>query len=206
MDRNMFGWKGVLLLAGAFALFVLAYTGIEYQGVPEDSPGGAYAPRRGSPAPDFTLPDLSGRLVTLSSLRGRVVFINFWATWCGPCRWELPSMGALYTDYRNKTFEMLAVNVDEMGADKVKAWVERYKLPFPVLKDGDDLPVSQAYRTYSIPATYIVDRKGVIAEVVRGARKWDKQDVRSMLDSLLAEPYAGERQTAPSSSPPCKTC
>jgi len=161
-------------------------------------------PRQGAPAPDFTLPDLTGKQFTLSLLRGKVVFLNFWAIYCAPCRWELSSMEAIYNEYRDKDFEMLAVNVDDGSVERVKKWAKRYNLTFPILKDGEELPVSEAYRTNSIPTTLIIDKNGMIAEIVRGAREWDKEDVRSMLDSLLNEPVSGEKATAPSI--PCKTC
>jgi len=158
-------------------------------------------PRRGAQAPDFTLPDLSGRLVTLSDLKGKVIFLNFWAIWCAPCRWELSSMETIYKEYRDKGFEMLAVNVGDESIEKIKKWARRYSLTFPILKDGEELPVSEAYRTNSIPTTFIIDKNGKIAEIVRGAREWNKEDVRSMLDSLLNEPAGEGKATVP-----CKTC
>ncbi len=209
MKGTRVGWKRVVLLAGVVILISVAYMGMEYQGARRDDSEGAApgttAPRKGGLAPDFVLPDLSGKTVRLSGLRGKVVFLNFWATWCPPCRWERPSMEALFDQYKGRDFAMLAINVDEAGTRTVKDWVDSHHLQVPVLKDGDDLPVSTAYRTYSIPATFIIDKKGVIVDVVRGARKWDKPDVRTMIDGLLGSPASGEKPTATSPAP-CAHC
>jgi thiol-disulfide isomerase/thioredoxin len=90
---------------------------------------------------DMALPNLQGKTVRLTDLREKVVLINFWATWCDPCRAEMPSMHALYQDYRDKGFEILAISIDVQGKDVVAPFVDAYGLTFPILLDPD-LPTS----------------------------------------------------------------
>ena len=137
-------------------------------------------------AVDFTLPDLQGNAVGLSDLRGQVVLLNFWATWCPPCRAEMPSMQALYTDYREKGFTILAIASDVGGTGSVAPFVERLELTFPVLLDprnvvGTRLPV------LGIPTSYLLDKQGRLVEVEVGARNWNGDKMRRLLERLLAE-------------------
>lgn len=115
------------------------------------------APEIGSEAPDFTLQDLTGTGVSLSELRGQVVLINFWATWCGPCRQEMPIIQARYND---GGFALLAVNFDE-GVEKVQAFVRELGLNLPILLDQGG-KIQELYRVRGYPSSYFVDAKGVI--------------------------------------------
>ena len=124
-------------------------------------------PRPGAPATDFTLPDLKGDDVSLSDLRGRAVMISFWATWCGPCRIELPHIVEVYEEYRDQGFDVLAVNVRE-DPSRVSKYVEEAGLSFTVLLDTRG-QVSKRYFVRGIPTNVFVDREGIVRAVHVGA-------------------------------------
>ncbi len=129
-------------------------------------PEAAALPRKGYAAPDFTLQTLDGRSMTLSDLRGRAVLINFWATWCPPCRLEMPAIQQVHNQYRDQGFEILAVNLQEQNA-QVSAFAEEMDLTFPILFDRDG-SVTNTYLVRSLPTTFFVDRSGVIQEIIVG--------------------------------------
>ncbi len=120
----------------------------------------APAPVVGAPAPDFTLQDLQGNEVTLSNLQGQVVLVNFWATWCGPCRLEMPAIQRQYDDLKDQGFTVLAVNTGDTAAD-AGLFSSDLGLSFPVLLDPGD-EVNNLYRVRGYPTTYIIDRDGMI--------------------------------------------
>ena len=133
----------------------------------------------GAPAPDFRLQSLDGTEVRLADLRGRVVLINFWATWCGPCKAEMPLFEDRYTTYRESGLEILAVNVGET-TDVIRPFVDELGLGFPILLDPD-LQVHDLYRVLGYPTTLTVDREGIVADVHVGS--WlDEQ-----LDAVLRD-------------------
>ena len=110
------------------------------------------------PAPDFELERLSGGTVKLSDLRGKVVVLNFWATWCGPCRQEMPHLAKVYEKYRDRGFEILAITTDEKAdRPKVAPFVEEHGLTFPVLYDDG---IAGAYGVNGMPATVYIDAQG----------------------------------------------
>ena len=139
----------------------------------------------GEMAADFKLQSLSGKPVTLSSLRGKVVFLNVWATWCGPCREEMPSMETLYESFKNRQdFVILAVSQDRKGRIAVQPFVEKNHLHFDVLLDPDNV-VGDAYNVSGVPETFIIDRSGRIVAHHMGAVDWSQADVRQALNVLL---------------------
>lgn len=135
---------------------------------------------------DFALPDLHGKTVRLSDLRGKVVLLNVWATWCYPCRAEMPSMNALYQDYRPQGFEILAISMDVPGAKVVAPFVAEYELTFPVLLDPEGT-VSMRLLGGGIPTSYVLDKRGQIAAMEVGTRDWNSARFRRLLGQLLAE-------------------
>ena len=135
---------------------------------------------------DFTLPDLQGRPMRLSDLHGQVVLVNLWATWCYPCRLEIPSMHALYQDYRPRGFEILAIASDLQGTAVVAPFVAEYGLTFPVLVDPHNV-VGTRLLVQGIPTSYLLDKQGRIAGLERGSKNWNSAKFRQLLDSLLAE-------------------
>lgn len=123
------------------------------------------------PAPDFTLQDVDGKTWRLSELRGRPVIVNFWATWCPPCREEMPSMQRAWEQLQAEGVMMLAVNVGE-SADTVFQFTANYPVDFPLLLDLDSSVLSQ-WPVKGLPATFVVDAQGRIAYRAIGGREWD---------------------------------
>lgn len=112
-----------------------------------------------------------------------MVFLNFWATWCVPCRLEMPAMERLYREFKEKGFVVLTVNVQE-GPRAVQAFIGELKLTFPVLVDRKG-EAAIAYAVRGLPASYLIDRNQVIVGRAIGAREWDSKDVRGYIRSLL---------------------
>jgi len=141
-------------------------------------------PTVGAPAPPFQLWDLDGKAVSLAAYRGKVVLINFWATWCGPCRVEMPGMELLYRQLKGKGFEILAVSTDRQGAAVTRPFREALGLTFPILHDSD-FRVGQSYGVVSLPMSFIVDRKGVVTHRIPGARNWQAPGTAESIQKLL---------------------
>lgn len=134
-------------------------------------------------AQNFLLPDLNGNKVSLTDQRGKVVFLNFWASWCMPCRVEMPSMEKLYNKFKNKGFTILAVNLGE-SVSQVRTFKESLKLSFPILLDADS-SVGSIYGAISIPTSYLIDRDGFIVGGALGAREWSSEEAFELINSLL---------------------
>ncbi len=143
-------------------------------------------PEIGSPAPAFTLTDLHGTRQALQDYRGMVVLLNFWATWCGPCLVEMPSMERLYRDLKQDNFAILAVSSDPQGRAVTQPFVESQGLTFPVLHDSD-YRVSGQYGVRTLPMSFIIDRNGTLTHRVFGARDWNSPEARTLLRTLLLE-------------------
>lgn len=137
-------------------------------------------PLKGHPAPDFTLQTLDGESLSLSDLQGQAVVLNFWATWCPPCRAEMPELQAAYEDYGPGGLVVLGVNQGEDQAT-VKAYQEELNLTFPVVLDTQ-FEVSETYQINSLPTTFFIDRDGIIREIVVGQMNAAllKQQLRSI--------------------------
>ncbi|MBM4119507.1 MAG: TlpA disulfide reductase family protein [Nitrospira sp.] len=139
----------------------------------------------GKQAPDFALVDLNDKSVKLSDLRGKVVFLNFWATWCKPCKEEMPSMQVLYKSFEKDGLVVLAVSIDRVTTTKdIPPFLKSMNLTFPVLVDSwgrTDMP----YKRTGVPETFIIDREGVIREIVIGPRDWTRLDSLTVLTGLL---------------------
>ncbi len=140
--------------------------------------------RAGNLAPDFSLMNMEGESVTLSQFRGKVVMLNFWATWCPPCRMEIPSMERLHNRLKGQDFVILAVNVEREGKAAVAAFNQELPHSFPVLLD-DSKQVQGRYKVRSYPETFIIDKDGVIVEKVLGARRWDDTGYLKLFSSLM---------------------
>jgi len=123
-------------------------------------------PLAGHPAPDFTLPTPGGGALSLTDLRGQAVVLNFWASWCGPCRAEMPELQAVYQQHSPGGLIVLGVNQGE-PEDTAVAFATQYGLTFPILLD-QQMQVGQAYQTNSLPTTFFIDRNGVIRDRVIG--------------------------------------
>jgi thiol-disulfide isomerase/thioredoxin len=134
-------------------------------------------------APEFEIADIDGNSVTLSSYRGKVILLNFWATWCPPCRAEMPSMQRLYESLEGEAFEIVAVDLQE-SERAVRDFVKEYGLTFPVLIDSTG-KVGATYGARSIPTTYLVDADGNAIGYLVGSREWDGEEVETLLRSIL---------------------
>lgn len=136
------------------------------------------------PAPPFSLPSLDGGKVNLKDFRGRYVLLNFWATWCGPCKVEMPSLESLHRKYQGRRLEVVGVSNDMFGERVVKPYVEAQGLTFPVLLDPS-LDVSNSFRVMSLPTTYLIDPEGNIIGVLNGAENWTAPDTLLYFENLL---------------------
>jgi len=138
---------------------------------------------RSTPAPDFTVPRLGSGSVGLKELRGQLVFLNFWATWCLPCEEEMPSMERLHQRYKSRGFVVLGLSVDRNGP-AVPPFVKRLGLTFPIGLDPD-MVVADRYRVRALPSTFLIDRNGNTVAVAFGARKWDSKAAQEIIEDLL---------------------
>jgi len=176
---NLFFAAIVLAMAFLLALrqgFFLASPSIQV---------GAQA-ERGAVAPDFALPGLNGAPVRLSDHRGKVALLNFWATWCPPCRAEMPSMEKLYQAHRGRGLVILAISGDRTGRQVVESFVQELGLTFPILLDSDGEVFAQ-YGVRGLPTSYLLDRQGRIVSGEVGARDWSGKTARQIVERLLAE-------------------
>jgi len=138
----------------------------------------------GQAAPAFDLPRLSDDThVRLGDLRGRVVLLNFWATWCKPCEDEMPSMERLHAKLKGQPFELLAVSVDE-GQDDVKSFRDRLGLTLPILLDPSK-KAANAYQAFRFPETVLIDQNGVVAGRFIGPRSWDDETYVEKIRALI---------------------
>ena len=174
-----------LVIVGIVAMLMVTLVGI----------GGAAAPdilsvaernvvKLGEPAPNFRLRDLNGHSVALSDLRGKVVLLNFWATWCGPCRVEMPAMEELYRTFSRNDFEILAVSTDAQGASVTRPFQQENHLTFPILHDAD-YRVGLTYGARSLPMTFMVDRQGIVRHQIFGARDWGAAEAHQLVQMLM---------------------
>lgn len=144
----------------------------------------ALHPVEGQPtAPDFDLKDIDGNRHHLSDYRGKVVIVNFWATWCPPCRFELPSMEKLWQATRDKGVVILAVNLGE-NEDTIFTFTSDYPVSFPLLMDLDS-SVTKEYSVLGIPTSFVIDPNGRIIYRVVGTREWDDEQVSDVLLGLV---------------------
>jgi peroxiredoxin len=151
------------------------------------TPSGAAAPVKvGEPAPDFALPDLSGKRMHLADMRGKVVLLNFWGTFCGPCRKEMPVLESLHSSLKSEGFTVLAVSIDR-SEDTVKSFLMTAPSSFPVLLDTDKTVFHGPYATFSLPLTYLIDKRGTIVAKYLGAQAWDSVEFKDMVRRLARE-------------------
>ena len=204
-------FSGRQLLAGAIAVLVVAIVGVAVTTplgntatppsvvnplatpflIGEEPPEGLQA---GTTAPELTidlddgstyeLQDLDGRPVTLAALKGKVVWLNFFASWCPPCQQETPILRSLADTYRDRGLEVVGVSVQETTASDVKAYAERYRLRYTIGFDGSG-HVLRAYRVFALPTQFFIDVDGVIRHVVSGPV--DEQGAKALIEAMLTE-------------------
>ncbi len=144
-------------------------------------------PIKGDPkAPNFYLEDLKGKKSELNNFKGKVIFLNFWATWCGPCKEEMPSMETLYQQFKEKDFVFLSISVDYEGRKPVKEFIEKKRYTFPVLLDPK-CDVLDLYEVKRIPTTIIIDKNRKVIGRATGPINWKSPEVISLLSILLGK-------------------
>ena len=148
----------------------------------------------GRPAPGFSVSTLDGRSVSLDDYRDKVVLLNVWATWCAPCREEMPSMERLYRDLSGEDFEILAVSVDNpignaVPSEALRSFAAELDLTFPILHSVPDAPgdIQRLFQTTGVPESFLIGRDGVIYRRVSGATSWDSPQYREQILRLLGE-------------------
>jgi peroxiredoxin len=135
-------------------------------------------------APDFSLKDLNGRKVEIRQYKGKIIFLNFWATWCGPCKEEMPSLEVLHRQFTGENFVLLTISVDYEGLKPVQGFVDKSHYTFPVLLDpnGETLDL---FEVKGIPTTFIIDRNGMMIGRAIGPRDWKSPEVLSLINLLV---------------------
>jgi peroxiredoxin len=139
----------------------------------------------GGPAPPFTLASRSGGDVSLARYKGQVVMINFWASWCGPCRQEMPLLESIYRKYGKMGFTLLGVNV-EPDSQAANEWLKQTPVSFPILYDKDS-KVSKLYDVAGMPSTVIIDRSGKLRMLHRGYKPGDENEYLDSIRTLIRE-------------------
>jgi peroxiredoxin len=170
MQGNVLRALGVLMLTGIMAV---------------TAPTTGAAAELNSPAPDFTLKSLDGTNLKLSEMTGNVVLINFWASWCGPCREEMPLLNALHSKYEALGFTVLGVNVEE-DVNGAKSFLNDFPVDFPILLDNAN-EVSKQYKVIAMPTTVVVDRDGNMRFLHQGYKSGDEAKYRQMVKKLVRE-------------------
>jgi thiol-disulfide isomerase/thioredoxin len=136
-------------------------------------------------APGFTLQSVDGGTVSLAQFKGDVVMINFWASWCGPCRQEMPLLDNIYKQYKDMGFVLLGVNVEPDSHD-ANAWLKKTPVSYPILYDPRS-QVSQLYRVQAMPTTVIIDRQGVVRFVHNGYLPGDENQYMNSIRALIVQ-------------------
>lgn len=185
MKRSLHKSPYFWALAGAAAVVAVAWVGRE-----------SYRPiTTGSAAPDFAVTDMDGNPARLSDYRGKVVLLNIWATWCPPCREEMPSMQRLYETVGDEDFVILAVSIDAARGEKdpfgreggdLRAFAEEMGLTFTILHDPSGA-IQQTYQTTGVPESFLLGRDGRIFKKVAGSTQWDAAANLELVRRLLAE-------------------
>ena len=140
-------------------------------------------PPRAKRAEDFTVALVRGETLKLREQRGKAVMINFWATWCPPCREEMPAMERLYRRHRERGFVLLAVSVDT-DASLVRPFLEHHKLTFPVALDAK-MELANTYGVRALPSSFLIDRNGYMTALALGPRPWDSRAAHALVEGML---------------------
>ena len=142
--------------------------------------------QEGYMAPRFSLRNLKGNMEGVDDYLGKVIVVNFWATWCVPCVKEMPSFESLYRRYRSQGLTLLAVSLDKGDSTKVQEFADKYKLSFPILLDTEGV-AEKLYPSFSIPFTYVIDKQGRVVARVDGAKNWESSETFEAVEHLLKQ-------------------
>lgn len=177
------GLAGARILAVTILVAVTSVPDVAWAGDPFRELG-LIQPTRPTAAADFTAPGLNSQPLRLSDFKGRVVFLNFWATWCLPCKEEMPSLERLYRRYKERGLMVLAISVDTGGSAPVAAFVKELRLTFPIGLDPK-LEVAGRYKIWALPSSFLIDRQGNTAAIATGPRNWDSPAAHAVIETLL---------------------
>ena len=175
--------RAVKLLLVALALFAAPVSTAVASGDPAAALS-LMSPKPVKPAKDFRVTAPDNRPLTLADFKGKVVFLNFWATWCEPCREEMPSMERLHLAYKDRGLVVLAVSLDSQDASVVSPFVKKFGLTFPIGLDPK-MAVRERYGVWAVPSTFLIDRNGKRVLFANGAREWDGKASHAVIESLL---------------------
>jgi len=169
-----------LTITALAALMLLSFSG-----------GPAYAAKaapvsKGGLAPDFTLKDLDGRKISLYDHRGSVVLLNFWGSFCMPCRAEMPSLNNLYKALKDKNFTIIGVSLDR-SEGPVRSLIASEQLAFPICIDEGKKVYYEKYAIFALPLTFLIDKKGMIVEIYSGKQEWDSPEMTAKVQRLIGE-------------------
>ncbi len=174
MDSKYMSRIHVLIL-----VFIISFIGLTARGsLAKDAAGTAKS------APTFTLTDIKSKKVSLSDFKGKVVLLNFWATWCVPCREEMPPLNKLYTDLKNEGFVVLGVSIDP-SETPVKSFVTEKNIMYPVLMDSEKEVYFDLYAVLVLPTSFLIDKDGMIVEKILGERDWNSPEMKDKIMKLL---------------------
>ncbi len=146
----------------------------------------AFSASVGESAPNFSLPSTSGEITDLVAFRNRVVFLNFWASWCEPCKKELPELEMLHRKYSRHGFDVVGINIDKKE-ENAREYIERFALSFPMMLDPDGRVIRQ-YRGAAMPVSYLIDRQGVVRNVFFGYSESRLPKMEAAIMSLMNRP------------------
>ena len=185
MQEKQFDYRSVILvvlLVAGFLVLLLLNRNRSYDYSMQQVPI-----KIGFPAPDFTFPDINGKMTSLSDYSGKVVIVNIWATWCPSCVDEMPSMETLYQKLKGEKFEILAVSIDSLGVKAVAPFMKKYKLTFPALIDSAGI-IRTGYRTTGVPESFIIDKDGILVKKIIGSLDWTRPEVLVYFHDLIQKP------------------
>ncbi len=136
-----------------------------------------------SSAPEFSLKNLNGKSIALSSFKGKIVLLNFWASWCPPCLAEMPSFKKVYGEMKSRGLEVIAVSADK-SVNETREFTDKKGFDFAILMD-ENRAVTKQYKVFSLPTTFLIDRKGIIIEKFFGEYDWSSPEMKKKIEKLL---------------------
>lgn len=172
-----------LFVVFATLLYIVIFTS-DWSSAGTETTAAGIKPGKRTPAVDFTLSDLEGRRVKLSDLKGKVVFLNFWATWCGPCRIEIPTLAKMNQKFKDRDFQLLTISIDQQGRKAIEPFYQQLGIALPTLVDSDS-KVASRYGVSAVPESFLIDKEGRIVKKYIGPRDWVSPSIISEIERLL---------------------